>query len=134
MIFIEKVGLKLRSAFSPKKWPALNRKPTKKMTPRIMGKIARIVSEISFTEFSIPPICAQADPVKKSNKSETYIAFFISNKIFVILEIDKVKLWYSALYYAKRQESVNNILFAIHCCNMVLNHLKINDRFENCCW
>ncbi|APS39808.1 hypothetical protein AO058_13375 [Salegentibacter sp. T436] len=51
----------LRSEFSPKKWPALNRKPTKKMTPRIMGNIFLIVSEISATESSIPPICAKSD-------------------------------------------------------------------------
>lgn len=45
-----------KSAFSPKKCPALKRNPTRKMIPSMIGKIALIVSEISFTEFSIPPI------------------------------------------------------------------------------
>ena len=48
-----------KSAFSPKKCPALNRNPIKKITPKIMGKMVRIVSETSFTESSIPPICAK---------------------------------------------------------------------------
>ena len=39
----------LRSAFSPKKCPALNRKPTKKMTPNKIGKI--LVSDyLYFTQ------------------------------------------------------------------------------------
>ena len=54
-----------RSAFSPKKCPALKRKPTKKITPSKMGNIDRMVSEISATESSIPPICAEALRLKK---------------------------------------------------------------------
>lgn len=50
-----------RSEFSPKKCPALNKKPTKKITPKMMGKMARMVSEISLTESSIPPIWAKME-------------------------------------------------------------------------
>ena len=59
-----------RSAFSPKKWPALNRNPTRKITPRSMGKITRMVSEIWATEFSIPPICAKSGNENRNKKSE----------------------------------------------------------------
>tara|TARA_R100000655_G_C2977548_1_gene191313 strand:- start:825 stop:1067 length:243 start_codon:yes stop_codon:yes gene_type:complete len=48
----------LRSAFSPKKCPALKRKPIRKITPRIIGKMLLIVLETSLTESSMPPICA----------------------------------------------------------------------------
>lgn len=58
-----------RSAFSPKKCPALKRNPTRKMTPRRMGKIVLTVSEISDTEFSIPPICAKSGIEKRDKKS-----------------------------------------------------------------
>tara|TARA_R110001592_G_scaffold264819_1_gene530260 strand:- start:115 stop:387 length:273 start_codon:yes stop_codon:yes gene_type:complete len=70
-----------RSAFSPKKWPALNRNPIKKITPRIMGKIARMVSDTSLTEFSIPPICANMELETASNRTDKYIDFFIRPKI-----------------------------------------------------
>ena len=55
----------LRSAFSPKKCPALNRKPTRKMTPRMIGKMVLMVVETSSTESSIPPICAKSDVESK---------------------------------------------------------------------
>ncbi len=60
----------LRSAFSPKKCPALKRKPTRKMTPRMIGKTVLIVSAMSATEFSIPPICAKVGIEKSINKAE----------------------------------------------------------------
>ena len=50
-----------KSAFSPKKCPALNRNPIKKITPSRIGKMVLIVSPTSFTESSIPPICAKSD-------------------------------------------------------------------------
>lgn len=56
-----------RSEFSPKKCPTLNKKPTKKMTPKTIGKMFLMVSEISFTEFSIPPIWAKRE-VEDSEK------------------------------------------------------------------
>jgi len=59
----------LRSAFSPKKCPALKRNPTRKITPRIMGKIVRTVLAISSTEFSIPPICAKSAGEKSNKKN-----------------------------------------------------------------
>ena len=68
-----------RSEFSPKKWPTLNRKPTKKMTPNTIGKMFRMVSEISFTEFSIPPICAKRDVEESVKKVIRIIDFFIIN-------------------------------------------------------
>ena len=58
----------LRSEFSPKKCPALNRKPIRKMTPSIIGKMLLIVSETSFTESSIPPICAKRDVERSDTK------------------------------------------------------------------
>jgi len=67
-----------RSAFSPKKCPALNRNPTKKITPRIMGKIARMVSEISLTESSIPPIWAKMVFEIKNKSVAIYSDLFIS--------------------------------------------------------
>jgi len=70
-----------RSAFSPKKWPALNRKPTRKMTPRIIGKMALMVSEISLTESSIPPIWAKMVFEIKNNSVVKYSDLFIS-KVF----------------------------------------------------
>lgn len=45
-----------RSAFSPKKCPALKRKPTKKMTPNKIGNMVLMVSPTSLTESSMPPI------------------------------------------------------------------------------
>jgi hypothetical protein len=71
----------LRSAFSPKKWPALKRNPTKKMTPSIIGKIALMVSEISLTESSIPPIWAKMVFEIKNKNEVTYSDLFIS-KVF----------------------------------------------------
>ena len=58
----------LRSAFSPKKCPALNRKPIRKMTPKMMGKIVLMVSETSLTESSMPPICAKRDVESNERK------------------------------------------------------------------
>ncbi len=75
-----------RSAFSPKKCPALNKNPIRKITPRIMGKMARIVSETSFTESSIPPICAKAG-VKENNKIEDIVAIFFIGKSFEFIWI-----------------------------------------------
>ena len=69
-----------RSAFSPKKCPALNRKPIKKITPKMIGKIDRMVSETSFTESSIPPICAKMGFEIKRDKNVKYIDFFMLNK------------------------------------------------------
>ena len=66
-----------RSAFSPKKCPALNRKPIRKITPRIIGKIVLIVSETSFTESSIPPICASMGAVANSNAMSANLDFFM---------------------------------------------------------
>ncbi len=68
----------LRSEFSPKKWPALKRKPTKKMTPRMIGNIFLIVSEISATESSIPPICAKSDVDSNKKNIARKIDFFIT--------------------------------------------------------
>lgn len=58
----------LRSAFSPKKCPALNRNPTKNITPRRMGKMVLMVSPTSLTESSIPPICAKSDDDNNDRK------------------------------------------------------------------
>lgn len=58
----------LRSAFSPKKCPALNRKPMRKMTPNMIGKMVRMVLETSSTESSIPPICAKSDVESNDKK------------------------------------------------------------------
>ena len=68
----------LRSEFSPKKWPALKRKPTKKMTPRMIGNIFLIVSEISATESSIPPICAKTLVESNDKTVAIEIDFFIT--------------------------------------------------------
>ena len=68
----------LRSEFSPKKWPALNRKPIRKMTPSIMGKMVRIVSETSLTESSIPPIWAKVDPVVISKSKRVLSGLFMT--------------------------------------------------------
>tara|TARA_R100000935_G_scaffold33897_1_gene54331 strand:- start:8712 stop:9017 length:306 start_codon:yes stop_codon:yes gene_type:complete len=68
----------LRSEFSPKKWPALKRKPIRKMTPRIMGKIVLIVSETSLTESSMPPIWAKVDPVVISKSKSVLIGLFMT--------------------------------------------------------
>ena len=80
----------LRSAFSPKKCPALKRKPIKKMTPRMMGKMVRMVSETSLTESSIPPICAISEFEINSKKRVTNSDFLISKvfwiRWFLILE------------------------------------------------
>jgi len=70
----------LRSAFSPKKCPALNRKPTRKMTPRIIGKIVLMVLETSLTEFSIPPICAKSDVENNEIKVAKQFDFFITEQ------------------------------------------------------
>ena len=66
-----------KSAFSPKKCPALNRNPIRKITPSIMGKMVLIVSETSFTESSIPPICASMGAVANSNAMTTNFDFFM---------------------------------------------------------
>ena len=71
----------LRSAFSPKKCPALNRKPIKKMTPSIMGKMALMVSETSLTESSIPPIWAKMVLEISSKKAVGNSDFFMSKLI-----------------------------------------------------
>tara|TARA_R110000868_G_scaffold138231_1_gene352159 strand:- start:1096 stop:1401 length:306 start_codon:yes stop_codon:yes gene_type:complete len=68
----------LRSEFSPKKWPALNRKPIRKMTPRIMGKMVLMVSETSLTESSIPPIWANVDPVVISKRKRVLRGLFMT--------------------------------------------------------
>lgn len=67
-----------KSEFSPKKWPALNRKPIRKMTPRIMGKIVLMVSETSLTESSIPPIWANVDLVDISKSKSVLIGLFMT--------------------------------------------------------
>ena len=67
----------LRSAFSPKKCPALNRNPIRKITPRIIGKIVLIVSETSFTDSSIPPICASIGAVTNRNTMTANFDFFM---------------------------------------------------------
>ena len=56
----------LRSAFSPKKCPALNKNPIRKITPKSKGKIDLMVSETSLTESSIPPICANVGRLIRS--------------------------------------------------------------------
>ena len=58
----------LRSAFSPKKCPALNRKPTRNITPSKIGKMVLMVSPTSLTESSIPPICAKSDVESNDKK------------------------------------------------------------------
>ena len=68
----------LRSEFSPKKWPALNKKPTKKIIPRMIGNTILMVSEISATESSIPPICAKSDVDSKEKKVANRMDFFIT--------------------------------------------------------
>ena len=67
----------LRSAFSPKKYPALNRKPMRKMTPKMIGNIVLMVSDTSFTESSIPPICAKVWLEAKTNVNNIKTDFFI---------------------------------------------------------
>ena len=67
-----------RSAFSPKKCPALNRKPIRKMTPRMIGKMVLMVSETSFTESSMPPICAKVGIVISSDPINIKSDFFIT--------------------------------------------------------
>lgn len=47
-----------KSAFSPEEMPCVKKESYKKNDSQYDGKIALIVSEISFTEFSIPPIWA----------------------------------------------------------------------------
>ncbi len=66
------------SEFSPKKCPILNKKPTKKMIPRTAGKMALIVSEISATDSSIPPICAKRFVESNEKKVARKIDFFIT--------------------------------------------------------
>ena len=70
----------LRSEFSPKKCPALKRKPIRKITPSSKGKIDLMVSETSFTESSIPPICANVGRLIKNIAHVSLTAFFISLK------------------------------------------------------
>ena len=83
-----------KSEFSPKKWPALKRKPTKKMTPRMIGNIFLIVSEISVTESSIPPICAKSDVDSNEKKVAREIDFFITNnfKFWLVFVMRKLEI------------------------------------------
>ena len=66
-----------KSAFSPKKCPALNRKPIKKITPKMIGKMDRIVSDTSLTESSMPPICAKVEMDTSRNTKVRKIDFFM---------------------------------------------------------
>ena len=83
----------LRSEFSPKKWPALKRKPTKKMIPSIIGNIFLIVSEISATESSIPPICAKSEVESNDKKVARKIDFFITKnfKFLIRFRYEKIR-------------------------------------------
>ena len=67
-----------RSAFSQKKCPALKRKPIRKMTPRMIGKMVLMVSETSLTESSMPPIWAKEGTVVISKSKRVLIGLFMT--------------------------------------------------------
>ncbi len=66
-----------RSECSPKKCPALNKNPTRKITPRIIGKMVLMVSETSLTESSIPPIWEYAGRVAIISSKIEFLNFFM---------------------------------------------------------
>jgi len=57
------------------------------MTPRIIGKMVRIVSETSFTESSIPPICAKLRAIENKSAVKMKIDLFIAMRFINLKQV-----------------------------------------------
>lgn len=75
------------------------------MTPRIIGKIARMVSETSFTESSIPPIWAKLCVTESKRADKMKIDLFITVR-FYKPEIGWL-LKFCEIYYEKKSREEN---------------------------
>jgi len=71
------------------------------MTPRIIGKIARMVSETSWTESSIPPICAKLCVIESKSAVKMKIDLFITMRF---INLKQVGYWNFAKSIMKRSE------------------------------
>lgn len=71
------------------------------MTPRIIGNIARMVSETSFTESSIPPIWAKLFVNENKSAVKMKIDLFITMRF---INLKQVGYWNFAKSIMKRSE------------------------------
>ena len=99
----------------------------------MIGKIARMVSETSLTESSIPPICANK-AFEISNKiAVEYNGFFISKRVFKLFDFAIGKILYIVIQNTVYQYFVNKINFKTICFFLMRIGIKSYENLEICC-